>query len=116
MFRIAKTSLCWGDWGSAKDEKGRQGSLSLTLSMANFGMVSTTVVGVVGLGYLDRCGTLVDNVRYFINGALVLRRGVVPSAFGTGIVEYTCSLSRERQKGKCGKEELFRCYHIELIV
>ena len=79
-------------------------------------MVSTTVIGVVGLGYLDRCETLVDGVRYFINGALVLRRGVVPSALGAGVVEYTCSLNRERQQGKYVKEEFFRCYHIELIV
>ena len=59
----------------------------LTLRMADFRMISATIVGVVGLGYLDRRGTLIDDVRHLVDRALVLRRGVVPSALRAGVVE-----------------------------
>lgn len=50
-------------------------------------MVSATIVGVVGLGYLDRRGTLIDYVRHLVDRALVLRRGVIPSALRAGVVK-----------------------------
>ena len=65
----------------------KMGFKLLTLGMANFGMISATIVGVVGLSYLDGGRTLVNNVRYIVDRALVLRRGVVPPTFRAGVVK-----------------------------
>ena len=99
-----------------EEPEGKRLFKLLTLGVANFGMISAIIAGVVGLGYLDRSRTLVNNVRYIVDRALVLRRGVVPSTLRAGVVEEPCSLSCEWQDGKCGKGKLFHCYHIEVSV
>lgn len=74
--------------GEAEREtvKGRVAAL-VAVVVVDLGVVAVMVVGVVGLGHLERRAALVGDIGDLVDCSLVLLADVVPAAEGAGVVE-----------------------------